>query len=172
MFQTRPMKTKSAPRGATRGTRRSGAFAAVALMSLVALASLVTAAQQASAQNVTSSGCQTAFEGSPANAYCPSGVFYVRRNDAGEKACSIHVNCSITVTVGETDRTFRNGLAAIQTFSLADTGLFDLCFSRDDDTTIERTNVHDGWRMDVKPGCDDATDSETAESDGLSLDEE
>ena len=142
--------------------------AAACLLALL----FAVAAQQASAHDVTIATCETAFEGSPANAYCPNRAFFIGRDAAGERACAIHTDCSITVTVGETNRTFRNGLSNTQTSSLADTGLFDLCFSRDDDTTIERINVHDGWRMDVKPGCGDAIDSETAVSDGLSLDEE
>lgn len=141
----------------------------VAATAFLALLFAVTA-QQASAQRPTVDLCRTAFEGSPADAYCPNRFIRIAPNDDGERSCGIHTDCSITVRVGETDRNFRNGLVPARAFSLAETRSLDLCFSRHGEESNTNINRHDGWRMDVNPGCDDAIDSATAKADGLSLD--
>ncbi len=154
--------------GKTSWKRLAPAFAAAAL--LFAVTGQQASAQQTSAPRPTVDLCQTAFEGSPADAYCPNRSYWIRLNDDGERSCGIHTDCSITVRVGETDKTFRNGLASMRPFSLAETRSLDLCFSRHGEESNTNINRHDGWRMDVNPGCGDAIDSATAKADGLSLD--
>ncbi len=176
MFRTGENTATSAScrAGRTGGARRSGICARAAILSL-AVAFLAAAAPQASAQTLTAAECQTAFEGSPANTHCSNaGGFHLTDADAdsGERRCYTRRVCGISVRVGGTERIFRHFIFAEQTFTLAEVGSLDLCFSRDENTTEELINLYRGWRMTVSAGCGDATDSATAVSDGLSLDEE
>ena len=151
---------------------RAGACARAAILSLAA-AFLAAAAPQASAQTLTAAECQTAFDGSPANTHCSNAAgFYLTDADAGERRCYTRGLCGISVRVGATERIFRYFIFAEQTFTLAEVGSLDLCFSRDENTTEELINLYRGWRMTISAGCGDATDSATAVSDGLALDDE
>ena len=155
---------------------RAAAISAMALLFAVS-------AQQAAAQDVTSSECQTAFDGAPANAYCSPtlGRTLVARRwvspnlamgqTSRRDRCTVLASCSITVRVGDTDRTFRNQYVGDLPFTLAETGTLDLCFSRDSEASNTHIYVNDGWKMVLSPDCGDGVDSATAKSDGLSLDD-
>ena len=152
--------------------------AAVGVMALL----FAVTGQQASAQDLTNDDCHTAFEGAPAIDYCQYGGrsdlvagLYIRMDakhgEPSRDRCSVRGRCTITVKVGETDKRFEKGLPNQDVaYTLAEVGTLDLCFSRHGEASNNHVNRHDGWRMDVTPGCGDGIDSATAVSDGLSLD--
>ena len=116
------------------------------------------------AEAITGVTCRNNWNSSPASAYCIVDLLFSRHTSG---VCSIGARCSITVTVGETRREFRNILFNSDLVGFDDVPSLDLCFSVDTETT-GHSNVSGGWRTDIKAGCDDDdTTSATAVQNGL-----
>ena len=128
----------------------------------VFLAAAIAGPPQALAQ--THQVCTAAWANAPATEYCSRHTMHWEEPDPGQSnGCVLVANCTVNVTIGETERTFARffGVKA----QANDMGTLELCFRKWEDPA-----AIDGWVLFIKLGCSSLdVDVATAIADGLPL---